>query len=135
MANNKADYTLTFRRLAEIVEEGSKNVERVSSLFEDPAAFDDWCVDWRKRLATDERSHAERRSDMRAVNPAFIPRNHLIEEVIVAAVEKDGGLVDRAQWWAPRMMSSPWAGLPGMALPGVAGNRGHPLKLFESGPA
>jgi uncharacterized protein YdiU (UPF0061 family) len=25
---------------------------------------------------------------MRSVNPAFIPRNHLIEEVIVAAVEE-----------------------------------------------
>ena len=32
----------------------------------------------------------ERRRAMMAVNPAFIPRNHLVEEVINAAVEDDG---------------------------------------------
>jgi uncharacterized protein YdiU (UPF0061 family) len=32
----------------------------------------------------------ERRAGMRAVNPAFIPRNHRIEAVIEAAVERKG---------------------------------------------
>jgi uncharacterized protein YdiU (UPF0061 family) len=89
MADNKADFTLTFRGLCEVMQQSSGNVERVSSLFEDPAVFDDWCARWRKRLASEERSHAERRSDMRAVNPAIIARNHLVEEVIVAAVEAE----------------------------------------------
>ena len=30
---------------------------------------------------------AERRSAMRAANPAFIPRNHLVEAAIIAAVD------------------------------------------------
>ncbi len=39
------------------------------------------------RSACAERGElAERRSAMRAANPTFIPRNHLVEEAIVAAV-------------------------------------------------
>ena len=60
---------------------------RVRELFRDPAVFDDWEVRWRERLASEGGSQTERWRDMRSVNPAFIPRNHLIEEVIVAAVE------------------------------------------------
>jgi uncharacterized protein YdiU (UPF0061 family) len=88
MANNKADFTLTFRRLSDIADENPVANERVSTLFENPAAFDEWAVRWRKRLAGESQSAAERRSIMRSVNPAFIPRNHLIEEVIMAAVEE-----------------------------------------------
>jgi uncharacterized protein YdiU (UPF0061 family) len=88
MADNRADFTLTFRRLCDLLEEGSEAQERVSELFEDPAAFEDWAVRWRERLASEGGSHAERRRDMRSVNPAFIPRNHLVEEVIEAAVEE-----------------------------------------------
>jgi len=88
MADNGADFTLTFRRLGDALEEGSGAHERVSELFRDPAAFDDWAVRWRKRLASEGGSHAERRRNMRSVNPAFIPRNHLVEEVIEAAVEE-----------------------------------------------
>jgi uncharacterized protein YdiU (UPF0061 family) len=87
MADNRADFTLTFRRLCDVLEEGSGAHERVSELFHDPAAFDDWAVRWRMRLASEGRSHSECRRDMRSVNPAFIPRNHLVEEVIKAAVE------------------------------------------------
>jgi uncharacterized protein YdiU (UPF0061 family) len=92
MADNGADFTLTFRRLSDVsdvTDEGVGTEEHVSGLFEDPAAFRDWAVRWRKRLASERRSHAARRSDMRAVNPAIIPRNHLVEEVIRAAVDDD----------------------------------------------
>jgi uncharacterized protein YdiU (UPF0061 family) len=89
MADNKADFTLTFRRLAEAVDEDSRAGESVRSLFEKPQAFDDWAVAWKRRLDSEGRSRAEVRKNMRAASPAFIPRNHLIEEVIQAAV--DGG--------------------------------------------
>ncbi len=88
MADNGADFTLTFRRLGDALEEGSGAHERVSELFRDPAAFVDWAVRWRMRLASEGGSHAERRRSMRSVNPAFIPRNHLVEEMIEAAVEE-----------------------------------------------
>jgi serine/tyrosine/threonine adenylyltransferase len=81
MAENAADWTLTFRRLADAAE--GKGDEPVRSLFIDPTAFDAWAVRWRDRLAG-ETGAAER---MRAASPAFIPRNHRVEAVIRAAVE------------------------------------------------
>ena len=95
MADNKADFTLTFRRLSDVSEDEPAATKRVSALFEDPASFDEWVVRWRERLASEfgesdkSESAATRQSIMRSVNPAFIPRNHRIEEVIVAAVEEN----------------------------------------------
>jgi uncharacterized protein YdiU (UPF0061 family) len=57
-------------------------------LFEDRAAFDGWAARWTKRLALDPQAADERRSNMRLVNPLYIPRNHLVEEAITAAVEE-----------------------------------------------
>ena len=42
-----------------------------------------------QRLAKETQDRPARRAAMRAVNPAFIPRNHRIEAVIDAAVERD----------------------------------------------
>ena len=57
------------------------------SLFTDPTAYDDWATRWRRRLADDGEATGEQRAAaMRAVNPAFIPRNHLVEEALSAAV-------------------------------------------------
>jgi uncharacterized protein YdiU (UPF0061 family) len=89
MAENAADFTLTFRRLGDLVDSSSKHDDWVSGLFENPVAFDEWAVRWRRRLGHETRSPAELRSDIRLVNPAFIPRNHRVEEAIKAAVEKE----------------------------------------------
>ena len=89
MAAGRADFTLTFRRLSELDDEPSEADAAVSTLFEDPAAFDEWATRWRRRLASEARSFAERRDDMRSVNPGFIPRNHRVEEVIAAATRED----------------------------------------------
>jgi uncharacterized protein YdiU (UPF0061 family) len=90
MAENGADFTLTFRRLAnEISESSALEGESVRSLFERPEAFDEWAVGWRRRLAEEGRIEAEITAGMLAVNPVYIPRNHLVEEVIRAAVDRD----------------------------------------------
>lgn len=86
MAHNGADFTLTFRRLcnAAVNPDGDTLVR---SLFTDPIAYDDWASRWRRRLADDGEGTGEQRAAaMRAVNPAFIPRNHLVEEALSAAV-------------------------------------------------
>jgi uncharacterized protein YdiU (UPF0061 family) len=88
MANHQADFTLTFRGLSDIAEPNAPANDRVRHLFADPQAFDAWAVAWRKRLASESTSAAERRSIMRSANPAYIPRNHLIEEVIGAAIDE-----------------------------------------------
>jgi uncharacterized protein YdiU (UPF0061 family) len=84
MARNGADFTLTFRRLCDAAASPDGNAA-VRSLFTDPSAFDDWAARWRHRLAEEGGEPNGRRAAMRAANPAFIPRNHLVEEAIAAA--------------------------------------------------
>jgi uncharacterized protein YdiU (UPF0061 family) len=88
MAKNQADFTLTFRRLAEAALD-AKYDGAVSQLFADPNAFGEWAARWRQRTAAEPQSAEQRRNAMRAVNPAFIPRNHRIEAIIEAAVVSD----------------------------------------------
>ena len=82
MAENEADFTLAFRRLADAAQGDG---EGFAALFADPAAGRDWLARWRARTAAQGVDAAA----MRAVNPAFIPRNHLVEEAIAAAVQRD----------------------------------------------
>ena len=86
MARNRADFTLTFRRLCDAAADVDAAVR---SLFADPGAFDDWAVRWRHRLSKERAEGDERRLAMRAANPAIIPRNHLVEEAISAAVNQE----------------------------------------------
>ena len=87
MAANQADFTLTFRRLctAAIGPEGD---EGVRTLFAEPSAYDAWTAQWRRRLEEEPGSQQERAAAMRKANPAFIPRNHMVEEALDAAVER-----------------------------------------------
>ena len=88
MADSDADFTLTFRGLCDAA--GSQEgLSAVRSLFANATAFDAWAERWRQRLADEGGDAGQRRDVMRRVNPAFIPRNHLVEEVIRAAVDQD----------------------------------------------
>lgn len=88
MAQNQADFTLTFRHLCTAAERPEADAA-LRDLFVDPTDYDGWALQWRRRLAQEPRDAAATAAAMRAVNPAFIPRNHRIEEVIAAAVERD----------------------------------------------
>jgi uncharacterized protein YdiU (UPF0061 family) len=52
-----------------------------------PGAYDIWAARWRSRLAVDRREPNARAKAMRAVNPAFIPRNHRVEQALDAAID------------------------------------------------
>jgi uncharacterized protein YdiU (UPF0061 family) len=88
MSKNQADFTLTFRRLSEAAADpdGDRNVRQ---LFADPAPYDEWALRWRQRIGQEPQDPARRQTAMRSVNPAFIPRNHRVEAVIEAAVNRD----------------------------------------------
>ena len=58
------------------------------TLFADPAAYDMWAAAWRQRLGQEPVSSEERTTAMRKANPVFIPRNHLVEAALSAAVER-----------------------------------------------
>jgi len=85
MEGNKVDYTLAFRFLADAVvgrEEG------IRALFADPSSYDLWSKQWRSRLSREGSLPRERPDKMRRANPAFIPRNHRVEDALTAAVER-----------------------------------------------
>jgi uncharacterized protein YdiU (UPF0061 family) len=88
MAKNQADFTLTFRRLSASALDPDGDAE-VRPLFADPAAYDEWAMRWRQRISDEPQTAIERGAAMRSVNPAFIPRNHRVEAVIEAAVNRD----------------------------------------------
>src|SRR5688572_16860357 len=87
MGAGGADYTLTFRRLSEAAS-ADEDGAGVRGLFANPSAYDEWAPRWRQRLGQEPADAATRRAAMLAVNPAFIPRNHLVEAVIRAAVDE-----------------------------------------------
>ncbi len=82
MKRGRADFTLVFRRL------GEADISACRALFDNPAEFDGWESQWRARLAREAISPAERQAAMARVNPFYIPRNHRVEAVIEAAVER-----------------------------------------------
>jgi uncharacterized protein YdiU (UPF0061 family) len=88
MAKNQADFTLTFRRLGDAALDASGDAD-IRQLFADPTAYDEWAVRWRQRISGEPQDPAVRQTAMRAVNPAFIARNHWVEAVIDAAVNRD----------------------------------------------
>jgi serine/tyrosine/threonine adenylyltransferase len=88
MAQNQADFTLTFRRLGDAALDAAADGE-VRSLFTDPGAYDEWAARWRQRLSEEPQDATARRNAMRSVNPAFIPRNHRVEAVIQSAMTND----------------------------------------------
>jgi len=88
MARNQADFTLTFRRLSDAAL-GPDHDGEIRPLFADPAAYDEWAARWRQRIGEEPQDSTTRRTAMRSVSPAFIPRNHRVEAVIEAAVNRD----------------------------------------------
>ncbi len=79
MAAAEADFTLTFRALSDCAAGGSAPV---AALFgADTSGIEVWLDDWRARLGPEA---ADAPARMRAVNPRYIPRNHRVEDAIIA---------------------------------------------------
>ena len=73
MQQERADFTLTFRRLAE-------DLDKLP---------EEWRIAWTARLARDPQSPEERATHMLEANPAFIPRNHRVDVALKAAEKGD----------------------------------------------
>jgi uncharacterized protein YdiU (UPF0061 family) len=85
MVGKNVDYTLAFRYLADAA---LGQEESIRTLFTDPSAYDLWNGHWRARLSREAVAPLARAQAMRRANPAFIPRNHRVEEALSAAVER-----------------------------------------------
>ncbi len=111
MHRNEADFTLTFRRLCDAAESSASD-GALRELFSDPADIDAWLSAWRERTGREPLSVAQTASAMRTVNPAFVPRNHRIEQAIRAAEDDcDFSLFEALL----TVLSKPYEDQPGFA--------------------
>ncbi|MEJ7732605.1 MAG: YdiU family protein [Polyangiaceae bacterium] len=85
LASNEVDHTVFFRHLCACAADPAADAA-AARLFAEPAAFHTWAEAWRRRLTDDPGTPEDRATAMRRVNPAFIPRNHRVEQAIAAAV-------------------------------------------------
>lgn len=105
MHAGKADFTRCFRELTVAAEDPAAGAhDALRAQFAGPtcstaetaaADFDAWFAKWSARCAREARSAAERAAAMRATNPVYIPRNHLVEEALAAAEAGDLGPFER----------------------------------------
>jgi uncharacterized protein YdiU (UPF0061 family) len=107
MAKEKVDFTLTFRRLFDALDRPARTAV-VSAMFAEPAAFDAWATRWRERLESDAIALEVRKERMRLANPAFIARNHRVEQMIALATDGDLSLFTRMI----RVLARPCDGQP-----------------------
>ena len=89
MAQDRADFTITWRRLASFsLQPGAVN-DAVRDCFIDRDAFDAWAARYAARLHAEHSIDAERAVRMNLSNPKFVLRNHLAETAIARAREGD----------------------------------------------
>ncbi|MCB1449351.1 MAG: YdiU family protein [Nitratireductor sp.] len=86
MEGQKVDYTLFFRRLADA---SLGQDDTLVSLFENGEKIRAWLKQWHDRLLRDSLDPSERAKAMNSVNPIYVPRNHRVEEALVAAEAGD----------------------------------------------
>jgi uncharacterized protein YdiU (UPF0061 family) len=88
LAADQVDFTLAFRRLSDAAGSLASDAA-LRSMFNNEQGFASWVERWRSRTMQEPDDAGDRGARMRAVNPAFIPRNHRIEAMIEAAVERE----------------------------------------------
>ncbi len=80
------DFTSCFRALSAALR---GDPTRARSLFAEPAAFDAWARRWQAQLSHEGADADATAAAMDAVNPIYIPRNHLVEDALQAATGGD----------------------------------------------
>jgi uncharacterized protein YdiU (UPF0061 family) len=87
LQTGQADFTRSFRRLCDAAE-APQDDAGAALLGAAAPQLQAWLARWRERLAREARDPPARARAMRAVNPAYIPRNHLVERALDAAIEQ-----------------------------------------------
>ena len=87
MLDNKSDYTLTFLYLSDIIKGKGDNLFKQQFL--KPNQISDWLKEWKELIKDENLAKKAIALSMEGSNPVFIPRNHLVERAIEAAVESN----------------------------------------------
>ncbi len=107
MARDRVDYSRLFRALCEWV--AGEPAEPLRDRFLDREGFDGWLEKYRARLAREDGAPGERATAMRQVNPCYVLRNYLAENVIRAAEAGDYGPIEDLR----RVLARPFDAQPG----------------------
>ena len=87
MQESRRDFTNTFAALDPAMQPEEATI--ITTGNDVPASFASWKESWLSRLSRQPQSADESRVLRAAHNPAVIPRNHLVEEAIAAAIAGD----------------------------------------------
>ena len=82
LTKEQCDFTLGFRYLAENLQPDTTAKPGISDFFQLPKAFSPWLEQWRAQVHKENTDISAIQKQLLNTNPVFIPRNHLIEEVI-----------------------------------------------------
>lgn len=109
LEQHAVDFTSFFRALAQLLRGDG---DMLQALLPDAEAMAPWIADWWAQLEREAIAPLQRADSMDAVNPLYIPRNHLVEAALVAAEAGDiapwtellevvqNPYVERAEWAA-----------------------------------
>jgi uncharacterized protein YdiU (UPF0061 family) len=78
MQRGRADFTSSFRALCDAARDPQGGA----------VGDEEWMRRWRARFSRESTAPGRRAETMQQANPAYIPRNHRVEQAIVAAVER-----------------------------------------------
>jgi uncharacterized protein YdiU (UPF0061 family) len=94
MQESRVDFTIFFRKLGEF-KQNQELQESIRSLFVNRQSFDDWSINYKRRLLKENSIDSERKIRMDQVNPKYILRNYLLQNAIDKAKKDDFSEVER----------------------------------------
>lgn len=100
------DYSIFFRRLSNLQKEASKSEDKyLNELYVTSGELSDWFDEYRSKLGSEKITDSERKISMDSVNPKYILRNYICEQVIREAEDNQNyAEIDRVK----KILSKPF---------------------------
>ena len=92
MEKDKTDFTLTFRALSTLVNDDKSLFK---SYFLNQNSIKNWVEKWKNRLLLENENTNNIINFLNKINPAYIPRNHRVEEIINEGLKGDYSYFER----------------------------------------
>ena len=86
MEKDKTDFTLTFRAISTLVNDDKPYFK---NYFSSHNSIQNWIEKWKNRLTLENKDKNNIYNFLNQINPAYIPRNHRVEEVINEGLKGD----------------------------------------------
>jgi uncharacterized protein YdiU (UPF0061 family) len=86
LGKEKLDFTLSFRKLSDLLDGGKDDKNSFFKVTDDFRTFE---LTWKKRLKDQSIDLVAAKDKMNTVNPLYIPRNHQVERAIQQAIKGD----------------------------------------------